>query len=412
GRVRKIVDIDGAGIGPAATTRFALDKWNNTKLMPIGTENTDVWADLDGSNSLQARYFRGDFVDQILGRIEGSNRYWLLADHLSSVRDVITTGGVESIDYDAWGNILQDDASRGRYGWTGREYDVEADLQFNRARYYDASTGRWISQDPLSFDAGDGNLYRYSRNSITTTSDPSGLLIKSITLDGLDEAIKTMREDPILAKAMFPGFNSQYKHIPAEVKSVDEIALVQPVLFYIKKHDEASSVSQGGFFTTMRIALENQIPDPLDDGWVFISVQARRYNDDRRRVETKETLTALGVRQGKLVGNSDLLLEYNSDRVEALPGVAPLQGGEVTLSLQVGFGILKDAAARRQRQKWNPFNNANPIARRLIDGGVRDDVDWLQPVQGGVSFAFDQKVITRFRFRIKDTNFDILAPQA
>ncbi|MBX9680507.1 MAG: RHS repeat-associated core domain-containing protein, partial [Gemmataceae bacterium] len=175
GRVRKIVDIDGAGIGPAATTRFALDKWNNTKPTPIGTENTDVWADLDGSSSLQSRYFRGDFVDQILGRIEGSDRFWHLADNLGSVRDVITSGGVESIDYDAWGNILQDDTSRGRYGWTGRELDAESELQYNRARYYDSVTGRWISQDPMGFDAGDSNLYRHVNNRPTNAVDPSGL---------------------------------------------------------------------------------------------------------------------------------------------------------------------------------------------------------------------------------------------
>ena len=49
---------------------------------------------------------------------------------------------------------------RGNYAYTGREFDVETGLQYNRARYYDATTGRWISQDPMGFDAGDSNLYR------------------------------------------------------------------------------------------------------------------------------------------------------------------------------------------------------------------------------------------------------------
>src|ERR1019366_3426819 len=61
------------------------------------------------------------------------------------------------------------------YGWTGREVDVETGLQYNRARYYDAATGRWISQDPLGFDAGDSNLYRYVNNGPTDAADPSGL---------------------------------------------------------------------------------------------------------------------------------------------------------------------------------------------------------------------------------------------
>jgi RHS repeat-associated protein len=52
--------------------------------------------------------------------------------------------------------------------------DVETGLQYNRARYYDSSTGRWMSQDPLGFDAGDSNLYRYVKNQPTVATDPSG----------------------------------------------------------------------------------------------------------------------------------------------------------------------------------------------------------------------------------------------
>src|SRR5207244_1927967 len=44
----------------------------------------------------------------------------------------------------------------------------------NRGRYYDPKTARWISQDPLGFDAGDSNLYRYAHNNYTTLTDPSG----------------------------------------------------------------------------------------------------------------------------------------------------------------------------------------------------------------------------------------------
>src|SRR5262249_27580244 len=65
-------------------------------------------------------------------------------------------------------------------GWTGREYDSETGLQYNRARYYDPKTGRWTSQDPLGFDAGDSNLYRYVRNAPAANPDPSGLFVPSI----------------------------------------------------------------------------------------------------------------------------------------------------------------------------------------------------------------------------------------
>src|SRR5262249_49338338 len=63
----------------------------------------------------------------------------------------------------------------GRYTWTGRERDPETGLQYNRARYYDPFTARWMSQDPLGFDAGDSNLYRYVGNSEPYLVDPSGM---------------------------------------------------------------------------------------------------------------------------------------------------------------------------------------------------------------------------------------------
>jgi hypothetical protein len=48
-------------------------------------------------------------------------------------------------------------------------------LQNNLNRWYDSSTGRWISQNPIGFAAGDANLYRYVGNGPTNATDPSGL---------------------------------------------------------------------------------------------------------------------------------------------------------------------------------------------------------------------------------------------
>ncbi len=48
-------------------------------------------------------------------------------------------------------------------------------MQYNRARYYDTATGRWISEDPERFGAGDTNLERYVGNGPTNATDPGGL---------------------------------------------------------------------------------------------------------------------------------------------------------------------------------------------------------------------------------------------
>jgi RHS repeat-associated protein len=59
-------------------------------------------------------------------------------------------------------------------------------LQYNRARYYDPKAGRWISQDPTGFSAGDNNLYRYLANNPTDDTDPSGLHCATIGMPGED----------------------------------------------------------------------------------------------------------------------------------------------------------------------------------------------------------------------------------
>jgi RHS repeat-associated protein len=64
-----------------------------------------------------------------------------------------------------------------RYGYTARELDAESGLQYNRARYLDSFTGKFISEDPISFQGGDSNLYRYVFNSPIRYNDPSGLLV-------------------------------------------------------------------------------------------------------------------------------------------------------------------------------------------------------------------------------------------
>jgi uncharacterized protein RhaS with RHS repeats len=45
---------------------------------------------------------------------------------------------------------------------------------------YDPTVGRWLSQDPIGFKAGDPNLYRYVGNGPTNATDPSGLKIKGV----------------------------------------------------------------------------------------------------------------------------------------------------------------------------------------------------------------------------------------
>ena len=183
-------------------TKYALDGWNPAKSNPVGNEDTSVWADINGDGSLATHYMLGDQVDQILARVDvtapsdsTTGAKWYLTDQQGSLRTLLDASGSEivSLRYDAFGNVTAVDSAyssdpmtevtdiAGRYQWTGREKDAETGLQYNRARWYDAGTGRWISQDPMGFDAGDSNLYRYARNAPTVGDDPSGLQDTEVT---------------------------------------------------------------------------------------------------------------------------------------------------------------------------------------------------------------------------------------
>jgi RHS repeat-associated protein len=83
---------------------------------------------------------------------------------------------LNQIDYDSYGNVIgqSNPSVTFRFGYTGREWDGETGQYFYRARYYDQTTGRFLSTDPIGFAAGDANLYRYVFNSPTNFTDPSG----------------------------------------------------------------------------------------------------------------------------------------------------------------------------------------------------------------------------------------------
>jgi RHS repeat-associated protein len=82
----------------------------------------------------------------------------------------------ETFTYDPFGNIVtQTNATDAvRFGFAGMEFDSVTGLYYDHARYYDAAIGRFTSQDPKSFAAGDANLYRYVGNDPTGIVDTSG----------------------------------------------------------------------------------------------------------------------------------------------------------------------------------------------------------------------------------------------
>lgn len=166
-RIEMGIDPDGAGIQPQNISRSAyLDQ--------------HIWAALDGVNAMTTRYGYTDNLDDIISTVNASGAAsWYLSDRIGSVRDITDSSGtpLNHIDYTAFGAITSETNPTygSRHRWTARERDIETGLQYNRARHYDVTTGRWSTEDPIRFLAGDANLYRYAANSPTLHTDPQGL---------------------------------------------------------------------------------------------------------------------------------------------------------------------------------------------------------------------------------------------
>jgi RHS repeat-associated protein len=62
-----------------------------------------------------------------------------------------------------------------RFLFTGREYNAMFGFYEYRARAYHPDLGRFMSEDPKLFDAGDYNLFRYCHNDPIDLTDPMGL---------------------------------------------------------------------------------------------------------------------------------------------------------------------------------------------------------------------------------------------
>jgi RHS repeat-associated protein len=147
-----------------------------------GTTHSYVYA---GANIAEERLSSGqtlDFVqreeaDRPLAQRDQSGAVsYYLADHLSSV--VQTTNGTGTVtltrEYDPWGNLLQGGAVGG-YAFTGREWDPETGLYYYRARYYDPKVGRFLGEDPVSFQGT--TPYGYVEGRVTLFTDPSGMVM-------------------------------------------------------------------------------------------------------------------------------------------------------------------------------------------------------------------------------------------
>ena len=141
-------------------------------------DGEDILLEYDGTNAFVARYSHGNQVDQpLVLQKAGVGFFYYHSNHQGSITHLTDSSGTvaNSYVYDSYGRRLSVAESVIQpYSYTGREFDVESDLYFYRARYYDPDLGRFLSEDPIRFRGGDQNLYNYVFNSPLNLRDPYG----------------------------------------------------------------------------------------------------------------------------------------------------------------------------------------------------------------------------------------------
>jgi RHS repeat-associated protein len=144
-------------------------------------DGDNLLMELDGGGNRVLQYTYEPGVDRPYSVKAGGNTYYYQLDQTGSVIGVWNTSNskVDSYTYDPFGYTV---ASSGSFAqplrWKGREFDAETGLYYMRARYYDPTVGRFISEDPIGIAAG-VNPYTFADGDPVNRVDPTGMCGKT-----------------------------------------------------------------------------------------------------------------------------------------------------------------------------------------------------------------------------------------
>jgi RHS repeat-associated protein len=168
-------------IDSGTTASFVYDPFGRRSSKTLsGTSTTLLY---DGANAVQevigsntANSLMGG-VDEVFQRTDSAGSRSFLTDALGTTLGLADSSGTVQTTYsfDPFGNTTATgSANSNTFAYTGREIDA-GNLYYYRARYYNPSTGRFLSEDPLGLAGSGPNFYGYVGGNPLRYRDPFGL---------------------------------------------------------------------------------------------------------------------------------------------------------------------------------------------------------------------------------------------
>ncbi|CAL1517078.1 RHS repeat-associated core domain-containing protein [Chitinophaga sp. MM2321] len=145
-----------------------------------------------------------DDTFKVAAKITGQEKYTIITDHVGTPCEAYDASGdkVWAAELDIYGNVRKLEGQKDfvPFRYQGQYEDIETGLYYNRFRYYSATDGLYISQDPIGLMGG-MQLYGYVPDP-NSWIDPLGLNAKPETAAEFEKRLAKMRpgEKPIAAR--------------------------------------------------------------------------------------------------------------------------------------------------------------------------------------------------------------------
>jgi RHS repeat-associated protein len=129
-------------------------KYDGQAVMKYLYDGDSIIAEYDATGALVHKYIYGPGVDQPICMIDVADAnatYYYHFDGLGSVIALTDSAGAVAnlYEYSIFGEVSASDPNHpNRFLFTGREFDTETGLYYYRARYYNATIGRFLQTDP------------------------------------------------------------------------------------------------------------------------------------------------------------------------------------------------------------------------------------------------------------------------